>query len=154
MTNTLADSTLERLFGLSDYFVPRFRDINADRLRREQSSTRKSTLWRASLGLAADAVVAGVWVFIALRALARIISVGDVVLGTQAAWRGKQALEATFSYGGQFGPGGIRAGHHGAGHLAAALARGLRAAQVSGDSWTRACRSHRHRRQAALHCQL
>ena len=91
-----------RLFGLSDYFVPRFRDINADRLRREQSFTRKSTLWRASLGLAADAVVAGVWVFIALRALARTISVGDVVLGTQAAWRGKQALEATFSYGGQF----------------------------------------------------
>ena len=42
------------------------------------------------------------WVFIALRALARAISVGDVVLGTQAAWRGKQALEATFSYGGQF----------------------------------------------------
>ena len=40
--------------------------------------------------------------FIALRALARTISVGDVVLGTQAAWRGKQALEATFSYGGQF----------------------------------------------------
>ena len=91
-----------RLFGLSDYFVPRFREINADRLRREQSFTRKSTLWRASLGLAADAVVAGVWVFIAVRALARLISVGDVVLGTQAAWRGKQALEATFSYGGQF----------------------------------------------------
>ena len=91
-----------RLFGLSDYFVPRFREVNAQRLRREQSFTRKSTLWRATLGFIADAAVAGVWVFIALRALARAISVGDVVLGTQAAWRGKQALEATFSYGGQF----------------------------------------------------
>ena len=40
--------------------------------------------------------------FIVLRALARTISIGDVVLGTQAVWRGKQALEATFSYGGQF----------------------------------------------------
>ena len=91
-----------RLFGLSDYFVPRFREVNAQRLRREQSFARKSTFWRASLGLVADAAVAGVWVFIGLRALARAISVGDVVLGTQAAWRGKQALEATFSYGGQF----------------------------------------------------
>ena len=91
-----------RLFGLSDYFVPRFREVNAQRLRREQCFTRKSTLWRATLGFIADAAVAGVWVFIALRALARAISVGDVVLGTQAAWRGKQALEATFSYGGQF----------------------------------------------------
>ena len=91
-----------RLFGLSDYFVPRFREVNAHRLRREQSFTRKSTLWRATLGFIADAAVAGVWVFIGLRALARAISVGDVVLGTQAAWRGKQALEATFSYGGQF----------------------------------------------------
>ena len=91
-----------RLFGLSDYFVPRFREVNAQRLRREQSFTRKSTLWRANLGCIADAAVAGVWVFIAWRALARAISTGDVVLGTQAAWRGKQALEATFSYGGQF----------------------------------------------------
>ena len=91
-----------RLFGLADYFVPRFREVNAQRLRREQSFTRKSTLWRANLGCIADAAVAGVWVFIALRALARAISVGDVVLGTQAAWRCKQALEATFSYGGQF----------------------------------------------------
>ena len=91
-----------RLFGLTDYFVPRFREVNAQRLRREQSFARNSTLWRASLGFGADVAVAGVWVFIALRALARAITVGDVVLGTQAAWRGKQALEATFSYGGQF----------------------------------------------------
>ena len=91
-----------RLFGLADYFVPRFREVNAQRLRREQSFTRKSTPWRASLGSIADAAVAGVWVFIALRALARAVSVGDLVLGTQAAWRCKQALEATFSYGGQF----------------------------------------------------
>ena len=91
-----------RLFGLSDYFIPRFRQINEQRLRREQSFTRKSTLWRASLGLLSDAAVAGVWVFIVLRALARAISVGDVVLGTQAAWRGKEALQQTFSYGGQF----------------------------------------------------
>ncbi|MDD9989166.1 MAG: ABC transporter ATP-binding protein [Spirochaetaceae bacterium] len=91
-----------RLFGLSDYFIPRFRQVNEQRLRREQSFTRKSTLWRASLGLLSDAVVAGVWVFIVLRALARAISVGDVVLGTQAAWRGKEALQQTFSYGGQF----------------------------------------------------
>ena len=46
--------------------------------------------------------MAGVWVFIVLRALARAISIGDVVLGTQAAWRGKEALQQTFSYGGQF----------------------------------------------------
>ena len=91
-----------RLFGLSDYFIPRFREVNEQRLRREQSFTRKSTLWRASLGLLSDAAVAGVWVFIVLRALARAISVGDVVLGTQAAWRGKEALQQTFSYGGQF----------------------------------------------------
>ncbi len=91
-----------RLFGLSDYFIPRFRQVNEQRLRREQSFTRKSTLWRASLGLLSDAAVAGVWVFIVLRALARAISVGDVVLGTQAAWRGKEALQQTFSYGGQF----------------------------------------------------
>ncbi len=91
-----------RLFGLSAYFVPRFREVNAQRLRRERSFTRTSTLWRATLGFIADAAVAGVWVFIALRALARAISVGDVVLGTQAAWRCKQALEATFNYGGQF----------------------------------------------------
>jgi len=91
-----------RLFGLSDYFVSRFRQVNAHRLRREQAFARRSTSWRASLGLVADAAVAGVWVFIALRALARAISIGDVVLGTQAAWRGKQALEATFNYGGQF----------------------------------------------------
>ena len=91
-----------RLFGLSDYFIPRFRQANEQRLRREQSFTRKSTLWRASLGLLSDAAVAGVWVFIVLRALARAISVGDVVLGTQAAWRGKEALQQTFSYGGQF----------------------------------------------------
>ena len=91
-----------RLFGLSDYFIPRFRQVNEQRLRREQSFTRKSTLWRASLGLLSDAAVAGVWVFIVLRALTRAISVGDVVLGTQAAWRGKEALQQTFSYGGQF----------------------------------------------------
>ena len=91
-----------RLFGLSDYFIPRFRQVNEQRLRREQSFTRKSTLWRASLGLLSDAAVAGVWVFIVLRALARAISVGDVVLGTQAAGRGKEALQQTFSYGGQF----------------------------------------------------
>ena len=91
-----------RLFGLSEYFIPRFREVNEHRLRREQAFTRKSTLWRASLGLVSDAAVAGVWVFIALKALARAISLGDVVLGTQASWRGKQALEATFSYGGQF----------------------------------------------------
>ncbi len=91
-----------RLFGLSDYFIPRFRQVNEQRLRREQSFTRKSTLWRASLGLLSDAAVAGVWVFIVLRALARAISVGDVVLGTQAAWKGKEALQQTFSYGGQF----------------------------------------------------
>ena len=91
-----------RLFGLSDYFVPRFRDINDRRLRREQAFTRRSTLWRGGLGVVSDVAVAGVWVFIALRALARAISAGDVLLGTQAAWRGKEALEATFSYGGQF----------------------------------------------------
>ena len=91
-----------RLFGLSDYFVPRFRDINDRRLRREQAFVRRSTLWRGGLGVVSDVAVAGVWVFIALRALARAISAGDVLLGTQAAWRGKEALEATFSYGGQF----------------------------------------------------
>ena len=91
-----------RLFGLSDYFIPRFREVNEQRLRREHSFMRKSTVWRASLGLLSDAAVAGVWVFIVLRALARAISVGDVVLGTQAAWRGKEALQQTFSYGGQF----------------------------------------------------
>ena len=91
-----------RLFGLSDYFIPRFWQINEHRIRREQSLTRNSTFWRAGLGLVSDAAVAGVWVFIALRALARTISLGDVVLGTQAAWRGKQALEATFSHGRQF----------------------------------------------------
>ena len=91
-----------RLFGLSHYFIPRFRQVNERRIRREQSFTRKSTFWRAGLGLISDAAVAGVWVFIALRALARTISLGDVVLGTQAAWRGKEALEATFSHGGQF----------------------------------------------------
>ena len=91
-----------RLFGLSDYFIPRFREVNEQRLRREHSFMRKSTVWRASLGLLSDAAVAGVWVFIVLRALAKAISVGDVVLGTQAAWRGKEALQQTFSYGGQF----------------------------------------------------
>ena len=69
-----------RLFGLSDYFVPRFREVNNHRLRREQAFTRRSTLWRAGLGVVSDVAVAGVWVFIVLRALARTISVGDVQL--------------------------------------------------------------------------
>ena len=56
-----------RLFGLSDYFVPRFRDVNNHRLRREQAFTRRSTLWRAGLGVVSDVAVAGVWVFISVR---------------------------------------------------------------------------------------
>ena len=56
-----------RLFGLSDYFVPRFREVNNHRLRREQAFTRRSTLWRAGLGVVSDVAVAGVWVFISVR---------------------------------------------------------------------------------------
>ena len=56
-----------RLFGLSDYFVPRFREVNDHRLRREQAFTRRSTLWRAGLGVVSDVAVAGVWVFISVR---------------------------------------------------------------------------------------
>ena len=63
------------------------REVNA-RLRREQAFGGRAAY--------------GCWVFIVLRALARAISLGDVVLGTQAAWRGKEALQETFSYGGQF----------------------------------------------------
>ena len=91
-----------RLFGLLDYLLQRFSGLNLKFRRREMALRRSRNLIDLALDAVADVGAAGIWIYVAVRALDGSISIGDVVLFTTAVAGRKTTLIALFGHGGRF----------------------------------------------------
>jgi ATP-binding cassette subfamily B protein len=91
-----------RIFALADYFLERFRFYWRNFFRREIGLANRREAVNFFLGALSSLGAVGVWIYIAWRAVARTITIGDVVLYTQAASSCQGNLVELFTQGGQF----------------------------------------------------
>lgn len=91
-----------RLFGLQDYLLQRHQHASqryVQDLTEITISQEKGNAWLVLLGLLGTG---GIWVYTALQAVARLISLGDLAVVFQAVERSRSALEGVAFFGGYF----------------------------------------------------
>ena len=90
-----------RVFGLSDYLIERFRFYCQKFFKQERGLEGRREITNFCLGALGNVGAVGVWVYVALRAVARTITMGDVVFYTQAVSSCQGNLLSLFTQGGQ-----------------------------------------------------
>jgi ATP-binding cassette, subfamily B, bacterial len=93
-----------RVFGLMEAFVDRFRFFCRKFYQQERSLETRRELTTFALGVLGTGGMAAVWVYVAWRAIAggaQAITIGDVVMYTQAVGNCASSLVSLFSQGGQ-----------------------------------------------------
>jgi ATP-binding cassette subfamily B protein len=89
-----------RIFGLAEYVIERFKFYCQKFFRQERDLEGRRELINFLLGALGNLGAAGVWVYVALRAVARTITMGDVVFYTQAVSSCQGNLLSLFTQGG------------------------------------------------------
>lgn len=90
-----------RIFGLAEYVIERFRFYCQKFFKQERDLEGRRELVNFLLGALGNLGSVGVWVYVALRAVARTITMGDVVFYTQAVSTCQGNLLSLFTQGGQ-----------------------------------------------------
>ncbi|MBI2302673.1 MAG: ABC transporter ATP-binding protein [Armatimonadetes bacterium] len=90
-----------RVFGLLEAFLERFRFYCRKFFLQERGLEGRRETVNFVLSFLGNAGAAGIWIYVALRAVARVLSMGDVVLYTQAVSAARGSLVSIFTQGGQ-----------------------------------------------------
>jgi len=91
-----------RAFALGGYLLERFKAFSRKFFRQELVLRRQQEISTLGLQLLGYLTTLGIWVYVALRAIARTITLGDVVLYTQAVTSCQNNLVRVFTQGSQF----------------------------------------------------
>jgi len=95
------DSVKEiRIFNLLDIMVERFKYFCKKFIKQEQAFTIKKSLADALLAFFSITAAIFIWIYIVIKAVAGVITIGDVVLYTQAVTNCQNSLINLFSRGG------------------------------------------------------
>ncbi len=90
-----------RSFGLSGYLLDRFKYFSQKFFKQERALEIRRETANLFLGLLGIAGTVGIWVYVALRAIGRTLTMGDVVFYTQAVQNCQGNLLSLFTQGGQ-----------------------------------------------------
>jgi len=88
-----------RVFNLSDYLIKRFKFYWSKFYKQETEFVRIERLSSILVGILGTIVTVGIWIYVVLRAVAGVITVGDIVLYTQAVENCKNSLIQLFGTG-------------------------------------------------------
>jgi ATP-binding cassette subfamily B protein len=90
-----------KVFELSGYLLERFRHFCQKFFNQEMSLQRRQEVTNFGLGVLGTIAAVGIWVYIVIRAVARSITIGDIVFYTQAVSQAQNTLVSLFTQGGQ-----------------------------------------------------
>jgi ATP-binding cassette, subfamily B, bacterial len=91
-----------RTFNLGPYLLDRFIAFSRKFFRQELTQQRQQQLSDMGMHLLGYFAAIGIWVYVVLRAVARTITLGDIVLYTQAVSSCQNNLVSVFNQGSQF----------------------------------------------------